>query len=138
MTNHNVHNCHSDSGRVALQRLTETDAQGRVTRQSGSRLWRRGMREWYRPTFPDRFGSLEHARSCAELLTWYNTQHRHSSLALLTPADLHYGRAEQILEQRAAVLRAAFAANPKRFKGRMPSPGKLPDAVWINPPETTS
>jgi len=91
----------------------------------------------YHPTFPDRFGSLEGARSfCAPFFTWYNTQHRHSSLALLTPADVHYGRAEQILEQRSAVMRAAFEANPKRFKGRMPSPGKLPKAVWINPPET--
>ena len=91
----------------------------------------------YHPTFPERFGSLEDARSfCAPFFTWYNTEHRHSSLALLTPADVHYGRAQQILEQRAAVLRAAFEANPKRFKGCLPTPGKLPEAVWINPPET--
>ena len=90
----------------------------------------------YCPSYPSRFGSLEDARSyAAAFFTWYNTQHRHSSLALLTPADVHYGRAEQILEQRAASLRAAFEAHPKRFKGRMPSPGNLPKAVWINPPE---
>lgn len=90
----------------------------------------------YCPSFPSRFGSLEDARSyAAEFFTWYNTQHRHSSLALLTPADVHYGRAEQILEQRAGVLRAAFEAHPKRFKGRPPSPGDLPKGVWINPPE---
>lgn len=93
----------------------------------------------YRPAFPERFGSLEDARAyAAAFFTWYNTQHRHSSLALLTPADVHYGRAEHILNQRAVVLRDAFAANPQRFKGRVPSPGKLPDSVWINPPETTS
>ena len=45
--------------------------------------------------------------------------------------------AEQILEQRAAVLRAAFEAHPQRFEGRVPSPGMLPEAVWINPPEAT-
>jgi putative transposase len=90
----------------------------------------------YHPSFPERFGSLEDARSfAAAFFTWYNTQHRHSSLALLPPADVHYGRAAQIIQQREAVLRAAFEANPKRFKGRVPSPGTLPEAVWINPPE---
>ena len=92
----------------------------------------------YHPSFPDRFGSPEDARAfCGPFLTWYNTEHRHSSLALLTPADVHYGRAEQILEARAAVLRAAFEANPQRFKGRVPRPGVLPEAVWINPPKAT-
>ena len=90
----------------------------------------------YCPSYPSRFGSVEDARRyAAQFFPWYNTQHRHSSLALLTPADVHYGRAEQILEQRAASLRAAFEANPKRFKGRVPRPGSLPKAGWINPPE---
>lgn len=89
----------------------------------------------YHPSFPERFGSLEDARSfCATFFTWYNTQHRHSSLALLTPADVHYGRGEVILAERAKVLRAAFEANPRRFKGRAPTPATLPTAVWINPP----
>lgn len=92
----------------------------------------------YHRSFPERFGSLEDARGfCARFFSWYNTQHRHSSLALLTPADVHYGRAEAILEQRAAVLQAAFEAHPERFKGRVPRVGKLPEAVWINPPKAT-
>jgi len=92
----------------------------------------------YHPSFPARFGSLEDARSfCGSFFTWYNAQHRHSSLALLAPADVHYGRAEQILQQRATVLREAFEVNPQRFKGHVPSPGVLPEAVWINPPEVT-
>ena len=92
----------------------------------------------YHPSFPKRFGSLEDARGfCASFLGWYNNDHRHSSLALLAPADVHYGRAEQILEQRAAVLRQAFEAHPLRFKGRVPRPGVLPEAVWINPPKAT-
>ncbi len=90
----------------------------------------------YHPTFPDRFGSLADTRQfCAPFFTWYNTEHRHSSLALLTPADVHYARAETILQQRAQVLAAAFEAHPQRFKGRRPNPGPLPEAVWINPPE---
>lgn len=92
----------------------------------------------YHPSFPERFGSLEDSRAfCASFIDWYNNDHRHSSLALLTPADVHYGRAEQILKQRSAVLRAAFEANPERFKGRVPNPGVLPEAVWINPPKAT-
>lgn len=92
----------------------------------------------YHPGFPVRFGSLADSRGyCAPYISWYNTEHRHSSLAYLTPADVHYGRAEQILQQRGAALRAAFAANPQRFKGRVPRPGKLPKAVWINPPKAT-
>lgn len=68
-------------------------------------------------------------------LRWYNTEHRHSGLALLTPADVHYGRAEALLEQRSATLKAAFGKHPVRFKGRAPRPGRLPKAVWINPPK---
>ena len=90
----------------------------------------------YQPSYPERFGSLPDARGfCAPFFLWYNTEHRHSSLAYLTPADVHYGRAEPILRQRSEVLRAAFEANPQRYKGRLPSPGTLPKAVWINPPE---
>ena len=91
----------------------------------------------YHSSFPDRFGSLEDARVFSgPFFTWYNTQHRHSSLALLTPGDVHYGRGETILERRRRVLHEAFAANPQRFKGRLPSVGTLPEAVWINPPKT--
>ncbi len=92
----------------------------------------------YHPSFPERFGSLEGACGFSgSFLNWYNNDHRHSSLAFLTPADVHYGRAEQILERRAAVLREAYEANPARFKGRVPNPGVLPEAVWINPPKAT-
>lgn len=81
---------------------------------------------------------LEHARSFrATFFTWYNTQHRHWSLVLLPPADVHYGRGQGILAERAKVLRAAFEANPKCFKGRAPTPATLPAAVWINPPMET-
>ena len=90
----------------------------------------------YHPTFPERFGSQEHARAfCRPFFEWYNTEHRHSSLALLSPSDVHYGRGKAILAERAAALQTAFEANPRRFKGRAPSPGELPKAVWINPPE---
>ena len=92
----------------------------------------------YRPEFPDRFGSIEDSRAlCRRFFPWYNDDHRHGGLALLTPADVHYGRAQERLEQRASVLDLAFLAHPERFKGQRPTPGKLPDAVWINQPPTT-
>jgi putative transposase len=92
----------------------------------------------YRPEFPERFGSFQDADAhCKHFVRWYNTQHSHTGLALLTPEDVHYGRAEQILHHRAKVLQAAFDAHPNRFKGRRPHPGKLPEAVWINPPAKT-
>ena len=92
----------------------------------------------YHPSFPARFGSLEDGRSfCCSFFQWYNTEHRHSSLAFLTPADVHYERGEEVLAQRTETLLAASAAHPKRFKGRQPTSGSLPEAVWINPPETS-
>ena len=91
----------------------------------------------YRPAFPDRFGSLEDARAfCAEFFTWYNTVHRHAGIGLLTPADVHAGRAPEITAARAVTLDAAYAAHPERFVRRPPTPPVLPTAVWINPPTT--
>ena len=93
----------------------------------------------YRPEFPERFGSPQDARTLfRHLFPWYNHEHRHGGLALLTPADVHYGRADERLEQRARVLEVAFQAHPERFKGRRPVPGMLPEAVWINPPSKTT
>jgi putative transposase len=90
----------------------------------------------YRPGFPDRFGGPQHAHAvCRDLLTWYNTEHRHSALAYLTPEEVHYGRASQILAQRQRVLDRAHAATPERFVLRHPIVHQLPPAVWINPPE---
>jgi putative transposase len=89
----------------------------------------------YRPEFPDRFGSVEHARACCHpFFTWYNTAHRHGGIGLLTPAMVHYGHAESVCAQRAAVLAAAYVAHPERFVRQLPTPPALPTAVWINPP----
>jgi putative transposase len=90
----------------------------------------------YRPQFPDRFGSLHDARSfCADFFRWYNTEHRHSGIGLLTPDDVHHGLAEQRVAARSDVLSAAFAAHPERFVAGTPRPPGRPTAVWINPPK---
>jgi putative transposase len=93
----------------------------------------------YRPGFPDRFGSIEDARAfCVAFFAWYGTEHRHSGIALLTPEDVHYGRATERLAARGVVLDAAYAAHPERFVRRPPRPAAPPTAVWINPPAATA
>jgi putative transposase len=89
----------------------------------------------YHPTFPTFFGSLADARTWAQtFFTWYNDQHHHTGLSLLTPSVLHAGRAAQVQAQRQAVLQAAYAAHPERFAAGSPVPPALPTAAWINPP----
>ena len=54
--------------------------------------------------------------------------------ALFTPADVHYGRAGELLEVRADVLAGAYATHPERFVKRPRLPRLFPTEVWINPP----
>jgi len=92
----------------------------------------------YSPGYPDRFGSLADARQwCQQFFPWYNQKHHHTSLNLLTPADVHYGRAEEKLAQRQVVLLRAYDAHPERFVNGPPTMPKMPKAVWINPPTVT-
>ena len=89
----------------------------------------------YRPSFPDRFGSLEHGRAhCGDFFRWYNSEHHHVGLGLYTPHDVHHGLAVAKREQRMRVLEEAFARHPERFPNGVPRPKAVPSAVWINPP----
>jgi len=89
----------------------------------------------YRPQFPDRFGSLEDARAlCGELVRWYNGEHYHGGIALLTPSTVHHGRAAAVIAQRQTALDRAYQAHPERFVRKPPIHPALPEAVWINPP----
>jgi putative transposase len=91
----------------------------------------------YRPGFPERFGSIEVAKSfCRPFFDWYNHTHRHSGIGLMTPAAVHYGRAGALHAERARILAAAYAANPERFVRGVPAPPALPTAAWINRPST--
>jgi len=91
----------------------------------------------YRPGFPQRFDSIEHARAfCREFFPWYNRDHRHSGIGLMTPATVHYGRAPALHAERARVLDAAYAARPERFVRHPPRPPALPTAAWINKPDS--
>ncbi len=90
----------------------------------------------YRPDFPERFGSIQDARAHGQVFfTWYNVEHRHTGLGLLTPHDVHYGLAEARVAARADTLVTAHAVHPERFPRGVPQPPARPTAVWINPPK---
>lgn len=89
----------------------------------------------YRPDFPERFMSIEVARMfCKDFYRWYNLEHRHSGIAMLTPVSVHYQQHEPILKRRAAVLALAFEKHPGRFVKGVSVVKLVPEHVWINPP----
>jgi len=89
----------------------------------------------YHPTFPERFGSIQDARVfCQAFFAWYNKEHYHSAIALLTPETVHYQRHERVIEERNKTLLEAFNSNPKRFRNKIPKHPELPAEVWINKP----
>ena len=89
----------------------------------------------YRPNFPDRFGCIEDSRGFGrDFFFWYNTEHHHSGIGLLTPESVHYGLAQSVQKARGEVLRTAYNAHPERFVKKVPVPPLLPNAVWINKP----
>jgi putative transposase len=84
---------------------------------------------------PARFGFFEHAQDLTRsFMTHYNSEHRHSGIAMLTPADVHTGLGAANLAQRHAVMRDAFQHFPNRFEHGEPKLAVLPEAVWINQP----
>jgi putative transposase len=89
----------------------------------------------YRPDFPGRFGSIQDARVfCQTFFDWYNQQHRHSGIAMMTPENVHCGRTDQIVAVRQRTLTNAYRRNPERFVLKQPVHVALPTAAWINPP----
>jgi putative transposase len=90
----------------------------------------------YCPTFPERFGSIEDARLfCQDFFGWYNNEHRHWGIGLMTPDAVHHGKATKITEFRKTVLTTAFMAHPERFVKGKPMPPAVPEAAWINKPK---
>ena len=90
----------------------------------------------YCPSFPERFGCIEVARAfCERFFNIYNHEHRHSDIGFHTPASVHYGTHLEVREQRQATLDAAFERHPIRFRRIAPQAPRIPELVWINPPE---
>jgi putative transposase len=92
----------------------------------------------YCPKFPERFGSIQDARSFGrEFFPWYNNKHKHGGISLLTPAQVHHGQADQVIASRNKVLYEAYMNNPSRFKYKIPQHPTLPKEVWINKPNNS-
>lgn len=90
----------------------------------------------YQSDYLVRFGSLPDARSWTkDFFSWYNQEHHHNGIGLLTPADVHFGRATIVRQQRQQVLKTAYQDHPERFVKGLPVPPKLPLVAWINPPK---
>ena len=89
----------------------------------------------YGPSYPDRFASLADAQAWVTcFIHWYNTEHRHSALGLLSPVVVHHGQAAGVSSARQQTLDVAYAEHPERFVGGRPLPPAVPDTVWINAP----
>jgi len=89
----------------------------------------------YQPRFPKRFGCIEDARAfCRAFFDWYNQDHHHCGIGLMTPDQVHYGQIDAVHAARQRTLNQAFGANPERFVKKPPVPPNKPTATWINPP----
>jgi putative transposase len=88
----------------------------------------------YQPQFPQRFGCIQDAKTfCRGFFNWYNQDHHHAGIGLMTPDQVHYGQADQVHAARQITLDGAFRRNPERFVRKEEPPAK-PIATWINPP----
>ena len=137
-------NIHADRGRVMTSKpvaflmadlgVTKTHSRPYVSDDNPySESQFRTMK--YRPEFPDRFGCIQDSRAfCQQFFQWYNQEHRHSGIGLLTPAMVHFGETQTVLARRQGVLDAAYQAHPDRFVRQAPMPLPLPSEVWINKP----
>ena len=54
---------------------------------------------------------------------------------MLTPENVHYGDANEILRLRHEQMLIAYLNHPERFVNGPPELQKLRQAVWINPPD---
>jgi putative transposase len=92
----------------------------------------------YQPQFPQRFGCIEDARSfCRRFFDWYNQDHHHSGIGLMTPDQVHYGQIDAVYAARQLTLDQAFRENRNRFVNKQPTPAAKPTTAWINPPTAT-
>jgi transposase InsO family protein len=92
----------------------------------------------YQPEFPRKFETIEQARDfCRRFFAWYNEEHHHAGIGLMTPDQIHFGQAEAVYAARQETLDAAFISTPERFVRKPPKPPQIPTAVWINPPKPT-
>jgi len=88
----------------------------------------------YRPDYPYKgFEKIDDAQAWVlQFVTWYNEEHKHSSLKFVTPNQRHNGLAEHICEKRRELYSIAKQQHPERWSGNTRN-WELPEEVWLNP-----
>ena len=77
----------------------------------------------YQPRFPQRFGTIDDARNfCRRFFDWYNQDHHHAGIGLVTPDQVHFGQVNAVHAARQVALDCAFAEHPARFVNKVPVP----------------
>lgn len=90
----------------------------------------------YRLIYPERFCNIEAAQAYLEgFFNWYNYDHFHSGIALLTPHTVHAGLVQKVCAKRQRALDRAYAAHPERYVKGPPTVTMPANEVWINKPE---
>ena len=89
----------------------------------------------YHPGFPGRFRGIDHATAfCRSFFPWYNTEHRHGGISMLTPHDVHQGRAPAMIERRRRILENAWTAHPERLFAGVQNPVHFPKRSGLTHP----
>lgn len=89
----------------------------------------------YRPDYPRAFETLEAARVYVDdYVAWYNAEHKHSGIALFSPAQVADGTWRQAWKRRDEALQRYYDTHPERFRHRPSTPAPA-EIVGINLPE---
>lgn len=89
----------------------------------------------YRPNYPGAFDTLDDARAFVDAyVPWYNDQHKHSGIALFSPAEVHDGTWHDTWARRTHTQQAYYQAHPERFH-RQPATPLPAGIVGINLPK---
>lgn len=88
-----------------------------------------------RKHFPGTFTDLQSARGyAAAYVPWYNAEHRHTGIALFSPAQVHDGSWAEAHDDRVRAMDEYYNANPARFGHRRPTVPRPSGWSGINHP----
>ncbi|MBU1613555.1 IS3 family transposase [Patescibacteria group bacterium] len=91
----------------------------------------------YHRTYPRKFVTVEEAREWfAGFILWYNTEHLHTGIGLVTPEARHNGTATAIYATRNETYARAHTVHPERWS-RKPKNWAIPSEVYLNPSNET-
>lgn len=136
---------HADSGAAMRSTLLRVALTNHRVRLSHNRAYvsndnpfsEAGFRTMkYRPDYPHIFEDLEAARNYIDgYVPWYNGEHKHSGIALFSPAQVGDGSWKQVWQVRDRALQTYYLQYPERFRKPPKTPSPAP-IVGINlPPE---